>query len=184
MRKSILCIVLVVLLGCSNNNPTENNKIKKVDKVQQHTEPSIGNKVSIVEKGIPIDTLRAGFPKIGELLDSIMMTIEKHDWNSFLSYCDIEVVEVQASTDITKKQYIFEILNLIMQSESDNLENINLILSQVKSAEILSYTHDMGIQEAFFQFYGIIKTNELGTFDFWFELRINEKDAKIIGVGD
>ena len=175
MIRLTIILTLCVSLTCKSNtinNKKENaqeDEIIKVDNSENNN------------KKIPFDTLRINFPKIGELIDSITLTIERHEWDKFIQYCDKENHEQQVSIGINNEQYIFEILNLRTKNDADYIKEIQTILSQIKSMIILTYNYDKGFQEFFFQFKGVITTKDNSKYNFWFELKIDENDAKIIG---
>ncbi|MDP3313757.1 hypothetical protein [Lutibacter sp.] len=178
-KVSLLVLLFLLILSCDKQSKKDVFKIKheKDGIFKNSSEPDY----YVNHSAIPLDSLRLKSPEIIPILDSIITTIEQHDWNTFIKFCDVKNYKEQISYGVNKEQYVFEILNLRAPDKIEYLKEIQIIMASIIEMKILTFSYDKDFKYSFYQFNGIISTKEFGQFEFWFKLRVNGKSAKIIG---
>jgi len=129
----------------------------------------------------PMEQFSEGFPELVPLLDSINSSVEGHDWDRFITYCDPDNYHTQSGIGIRNKQYIFEILNLRTTGSGNYLKEIDNIMSVIKTMDIQFYKVNHAQEESYINFKGIIYTEENQKYEFMFELVVKGEDVKITG---
>jgi len=180
-HKVSLLVLLLLLLIFSCDKQFKKDVFKTNHEKEDNFKNSSELYYDVYYDSISIDSLRFKSPEIIPVLDSIITAIEQHDWNTFIKFCDIKNYKEQISYGVNKEQYVFEILNLRGPDKIKYLKEIQIIMASINEMKILTFSYDKDFKYSFYQFNGIISTKEYGQFEFWFELRVTENDAKIVG---
>lgn len=125
MKQSLIFIFIVFFLY-SCDFTSKNNSVSKTSLVEN-------------EVFYPIDSLKN--QEIKDKLYKIRSAIESQNWNKFISFCDS--TNYYAQTEGIKsnnENYIYEILNIKLESNGNNTKNNFQILSSIFEISFIDYS--------------------------------------------
>ncbi len=164
MKPSLLITLgLFFLFSC--NSSSKNNSISEQAKQLKH------------EIFYPIDSLKN--QEVKNKLRKIRSTIESKNWNSFISFCDSANYYAQTEDlGMNDDQYIYEILNIKLETKGDYTQHNHQVLSSIFEATFVDYSY----LNNYYLFRGVIVTYKKQKIPFFIQLRKeNDNDLRIIG---
>lgn len=174
MQKSFLSLIIIIFCFFGTNELAQGKEI--------YVNNNTGNDVSSKENvSRSIDSLFLTNPELEAVLHSITQAIESHNWDDFIKHCDKENYNFQRSIGIEKKQYVYEILQLMIEINDDYLTEIDSILSKILMVELITYKFDDASEDRFITIKGVVILDDGKVLDLEFDMCVKERKALITG---